>query len=136
MNILLYVKLEFKEHTTSSKTGLTPVIKRAMRTECESPGTHMISMIVGSRERVLEELAIDERGKSEGILLVVSRVLGGGARLSGIGIKDIFPETDSVTRVCRERSDELSPIDRTSESRATHATGFSPGDESLTTSQT
>lgn len=88
---------------------------------------------------MLEELVIDERGKSEAILFFVSRVLGGGSRLSGSGIKDNFPETDRVTKVCRERSDELSSIVRTSESRATHAsgvTGFSGSDESLTVFQT
>ena len=95
----------------------------------------MISMTTGSRG-VLEELATDERDESENILFFVSRVLGGGAKLSGIGMKDNFPETDRVTRVCRERSDELSPIVRTSESRATDATGFSGTDESLTISQT
>ena len=100
-----------------------------MRIDCESPGTHVISI-----GRVLEELVTDERGKSENSLFVVSRELGGGTRLSGIGIKDNFPETDRVTSVCRERSDELNPIVRTSESRATHATGLSPSDES--TSQT
>ena len=99
----------------------------------------MISMTIGSRWRVLEELATDVQGESEDILFFVSRVLGGGAKLSGIAIKDSFPETDRVTRVCRERSDELSPIVRTSESRVTHAsgaTGFSGSDESLTVSQT
>ena len=90
---------EYKEHTISSKTGLTPFIKRAMRTECESPGTHMISMTIGSRGRVLEELATDVRGKSEIILFFVSCVLGGASRLSGIGIKDNFPEPDKATKV-------------------------------------
>lgn len=73
-----------------------------MRTECESPGTHMISMTIGSRERVLEELATDVRGKSENILFFVwgGAALGGGARLSVIGIKDNLPEADRVTRVC------------------------------------
>lgn len=71
-----------------------------MRTECESPGTHMISKTIGSRGRVLEGLATDEPCESENALFVVSRVLGGGARLLGVGIKDNFPETDRVTRVC------------------------------------
>ena len=87
---------------------------------------------------MLEELATDVQGESEDILFFVSYVLG-GAKLSGIGIKDNFPEIERVTRVCRERSDELSPIVRTSESRATHAsgaTGFSGSDKSLTVSQT
>ena len=110
-----------------------------MRTECKSPGTHMISKTIGSRGGVLEELATDVRGESEKILFFVSRTLEGGAKLSGIGMKDNFPETDRVTRVCRERSDELSPIVRTSESRATDAsgtTGFSGSDESIPVSQT
>ena len=34
-----------------------PFIKQAMRTECEPPGTHLISMTIRSRGRVLEELA-------------------------------------------------------------------------------
>ena len=71
-----------------------------MRTECESLGRHIISMTIGSRGRELEELATDVRGKRENILVFV---WGGGAleggRISGIGIKDNFPEADSVTSV-------------------------------------
>jgi hypothetical protein len=57
-------------------------------------------MTIGSRGWFLEELATVERGKRESIFFVVSGVLGGGIKLSGIGIKDSFPETERVTRIC------------------------------------